>query len=179
MKRHLLSLVALSTLGGCGIYDSHLAHQAQVAMIGMTADDLQACAGVPDKTTKINDRTSIYDYKLAPGPTGSITATLPVVGGMTLGGSGPFCTASFRVIDGKVTDVHYSGDSDKTFGEDAVCVPIIRGCMRQPEASMRADAKETWHETTLWHEPAPPAQPPHDAPLTAPAAASSTTAKMP
>jgi len=180
MKRSFLSLsvAALTTLGGCGTYDSHVAHQAQVAMLGMTADDLQSCAGVPDKTTKINDRTSVYDYKLAPGTTGSLTATLPLVGGVTLGGAGPFCTASFRIIDGRVSDVHYSGDDDKTFGDDAICVPIIRGCMRQPEASMRQDEKATWHETSLWHEPPPPTQPPHDAPLTTPAS-SALAAKKP
>lgn len=173
MKRHLFSLIAVSMLGGCGVYDSHLSHQAQVAMLGMSAEDLQACAGVPDKTVKINDRTSIYDYKLGPGTVGSLTATLPVVGGVTFGGNGPFCTASFRVIDNKVTDVHYSGDNDKTFGDDGICAPIIRGCMRQPEATMRPDSDQTWHDTTMWHQPPPPPQVPHDAPLTAaPAAAS-------
>ena len=68
---------------------------------------------------------------------GGVSMSLPMLGGFTLGGSGSYCTALFRLTDGRVTGVRYTGDNDDAFGREGVCAPIVRGCLRhggEPDA---------------------------------------------
>ena len=67
--RHPLILSSLLALASCGYEAADTAHQAQINMVGMTSADLQSCAGVPDKTSKIDARTQIFSYILSGGLT--------------------------------------------------------------------------------------------------------------
>jgi hypothetical protein len=146
-------------LGGCGYGASKAAHQAQISMIGMSEADLEACAGPPDKTIALNDAAHILNYVYKPNGTGGLTVDLPLnLGGVSLGGSGTYCTANFRVVAHQVTEVHYSGDNDKTIGSDGVCTPIIRGCLRQPEPTMRPVGGENQPHASAFGPPPVPAQ---------------------
>ena len=148
---------ALFALTGCGYADSRMAHQAQVNMTGMSLADLQSCAGVPDKASKIDDRTQILTYSYKSDTSGGIDVTLPLVGGgYTLGGSGSNCNATFRVVDNKVASLFYSGNNDRPNGEDGVCAPIVRGCMRRPQASMMPLTDETIGQTSAYRQPPAP-----------------------
>ena len=136
--RRSVTLALLPLLSGCGYDASKLAHQAQFSMIGMTEADLEACAGPPDKIVVLNERAHILNYDYKPGTTGGFNLDLPLnLGGISLGGSGTYCSTNFRVVDHRVTELHYSGDDDKAVGSDGVCAQIVRGCIRQPEGSMR------------------------------------------
>ncbi|MFC0408236.1 hypothetical protein [Roseomonas elaeocarpi] len=169
-------LATLLTLAGCGYSDSRMAHQAQINMEGMTAVDLQSCAGVPDKTKKIDDHTEIFTYNLKNDSSGGVEVTLPIVGGgYTIGGSGSQCAANFRMVDNKVAALFYSGNNDRTVGEDGICAPIIRGCMRRPQSSMIPLDDETRALSSGFHQP--PAPPPP--PVTAAPVLSDTTVRMP
>jgi hypothetical protein len=56
---------------------------------------------------------------------------VPVVGGVAkIAGSGSYCQAIIRVVDGKVAAVNYTGDNDDFVGKEGVCAPIVRGCLR-------------------------------------------------
>lgn len=124
-------------LGGCGYGASKMAHQAQISMIGMSEADLQACAGPADKTIALNDKAHILNYVYKPSATGGFTLDLPLsLGGVSLGGSGTYCSMNVRIVDHKVTELHYTGDDDKSIGNDGVCTAMVRGCMRQPEPTM-------------------------------------------
>ncbi|WP_350337578.1 hypothetical protein [Formicincola oecophyllae] len=129
-------------LAGCGYFDSRDAHRAQFEFIGMTGFDLQACAGIPGKTAKLNDTTQIWQY--------AITRTLPTPQGSTfipigdivsiyqsfMGGAGNNCTMIVRLDHDRVSEVHYAGNDDEYLGSDGICSMIVRGCLRQAEATM-------------------------------------------
>ncbi|MBE9603425.1 hypothetical protein IAI18_00985 [Acetobacteraceae bacterium H6797] len=154
--------VALFALTGCGYSDSRLAHQAQINMEGMSLVELQSCAGVPDKVSRIDEHTQILTYNYKSDASGGIDVSLPIVGGgYTLGGSGSNCNATFRVQDGRVASLFYSGNNDAPNGEDAVCAPIVRGCMRRPQPSMIPLNDETRGRSSAYYQPpAPVIQPP-------------------
>jgi hypothetical protein len=64
-----------------------------------------------------------------------------------------------RLVDNRVTELHYTGADDLDIGNDGVCDPVIRGCMRQPESSMQPVAGQDHSESSAYHSPAVPAQP--------------------
>lgn len=145
-------------LGGCGYGASRLSHEAQFSMIGMGVNDLEACAGPPDKTTRIG-AAEIFTYEYKPTATGGLTVTLPLeLGGVALGGSGTYCRADFRLVADRVTELHYTGDDDKTIGSDGVCAPLVRGCLRQFEPTM-TDPTHAWSRASAFGSPPVPPQP--------------------
>ena len=160
--RPRLALLLPLLLAGCGYSQSKMAHQAQYNMIGMTANDLEACAGPPDKTTRLNARTELLTYINKPSATGGLTVQLPLsLGGVSLGGSGTYCSASLRLVDGRVSELHYTGDDDMAVGTDGVCAALVRGCMRQTEPTMHpATGPSKTPTASAFHSPDVPAQPP-------------------
>ena len=135
--RALLALAMAVPLSACGYGASKLAHRAQLSMIGMSVNDLQACAGPPDKTTKLNPAAEIFTYEYKPAANGGLTIDLPLnLGGIAIGGSGTYCRADLRLVDHRVTELHYAGDDDDAVGSDGVCAALVRGCLRQPEPTM-------------------------------------------
>jgi hypothetical protein len=61
----------------------------------------------------------------------------PIRGGFGItGGGGGYCHATFRLKEGRVAEVRYSGETNATLAPDAYCAPIVSGCLNQPE---RAD----------------------------------------
>ena len=139
----LACLLSFIPLSGCGYYASRVAHKAQSSMIGVDENDMQACAGIPDKIKKIDDHTTIYEYQRSRNIETSANSTLiPVQSLQNIvntigGGDGKSCVADFRVVDGKVQDVYYSGDNDMLIGTDGVCATVVRGCVRRAVASGR------------------------------------------
>lgn len=148
-------------LSSCGYGASRMVHAAQISMVGMTANDLRACAGPPDKVTKLNASTDLYTYLYKPGSTGGFVVELPLnLGGLALGGTGTYCSANLRLVDSRVTEVHYTGNDDRSVGEDGLCAPLIRGCMREPEPSMREVGGASYDHASAFHAPPVPPQPP-------------------
>ena len=54
--------------------------------------------------------------------------SLPIVGGIGLSNGGN-CHATFRLDDGRVTNILYSGEKNASLAPDAYCAPIIRTCL--------------------------------------------------
>jgi hypothetical protein len=160
MRRTALMLATLS-LAGCGYGASRQVHEAQVSMIGMTSADLLACAGPPAKSTKINDSARVDTYTYTPPTSSGFTLNLPLsLGGVAIGGSGNSCIANFRLVNNRVTEVHYTGPDDPSLGNDGVCDPVIRGCMREPEASMQPVTGHNYDRSSAYSAPAVPRQSP-------------------
>jgi hypothetical protein len=159
MRRTALLLATLS-LASCGYGASRQAHEAQISMIGMTAADLTACAGPPAKTTKLNPSAEVDTYTYTPPAGSGFNLTLPLsLGGITVGGPGNSCITNVRLVDNRVTEIHYTGPDDLDLGDDGVCDPVIRGCMRQPEASMQPVTGKDYDESSAYTSPAVPPQP--------------------
>lgn len=162
--RIAVSIVALAGLSGCGYFDSRRAHNAQLTMIGMTSNDLQACAGFPESTKTLNDTTQIYLYTATLNqPTMSDSSFFPVqqavnVAHLALGGAGNSCKTIIRLDHDRVSEVHYAGDDDEIIGSDGICSIITRGCARQPEASMYKANRGLFGPISAFHSPPAPNQ---------------------
>jgi hypothetical protein len=101
------------------------------AVIGLDADTFQACAGIPTRTKRLDPRTEILSYELKNENVGGMEFSVPLVGGgFKIAGSGSYCHAIVRVVDGKVAELNYTGDNDDFVGKEGVCAPIVRGCLR-------------------------------------------------
>lgn len=169
MNCRFWNLLALSSLcaglSGCGYFDSRAAHKAQITMIGMTAYDLQSCAGLPTATKQLNETTQIFVYNGSqPQPSYGGSTLIPVGDIMTTvsqlgGGGGTTCTAVIRLDHDRVADVHYTGNNDELIGTDGICSIITRGCSRQPESTMnRATGSVLFGPVSAFHEPKGPNQ---------------------
>jgi hypothetical protein len=112
-------------LAGCAVQDSRIAHQAQTRLLGLSEVDLEACLGVPDQHQSFGNTDVLTYYATS---TSNVSYSLPVVGGLGFG-NGAYCHATFRVEQGRVTRVLYSGEKNATLAPDAYCAPISRTCL--------------------------------------------------
>ncbi len=153
MMRSFVCLCPIA-LSACGYWDSREAHRAQYEMVGMTSYDLQACAGVPNSSKKLNDTTEIWEYDISrPNVNSASTPSMSVFPiNMTevtniyqniFGKGGSACRMFVRVDHDRISEIHYAGDNDEFIGEDGICSMITRGCARQRESTMR-DAPGIW-----------------------------------
>jgi hypothetical protein len=130
----LLSLAVLSCLlTACALKDAQTAKTAQRTLIGWSELDLETCLGAPDQRSTLGD-TDILTYYGNSTSNRSFSVGLPFLGGFNLaGGGGGYCHATFRVKDGRLAEVRYSGETNATLAPDAYCAPIVRGCVQHPE----------------------------------------------
>jgi hypothetical protein len=125
--------LVLLLVGGCAM-DNDVALKGRHLILGMDAESLQTCAGIPTRTKQLGPRTELYSYEIKYENTGGAQVTLPIIGGgFKIGGSGSYCHALVRVVDGKVAGVNYTGDNDELIGREGACAPIFRGCLRAYE----------------------------------------------
>ncbi len=131
MTRSVLILLFAAFLVGACAAGYSVAAEGRRAVLGMNADSFQACAGIPTRTKRLDERTEILSYELKNENTGGVEVSVPVVGGgFKIGKSGSYCHAIVRVVDGKVAELNYTGDNDDVVGREGVCAPIVRGCLR-------------------------------------------------
>jgi len=126
----LRSAFVMVLVGGC-VSGYNVAMAGRRVVIGLDADSFQACAGIPTRTKRLDPRTEILSYELKNENVGGMEFNVPLVGGgFKIAGSGSYCHAIIRVVDGKVAEVNYTGDNDDFVGKEGVCAPIVRGCLR-------------------------------------------------
>lgn len=136
--RALLALPALLLIDGCSPAH-YIADRGREAVIGMDSTTLKSCAGIPTRTEQLDPRTTLYSYENKYERTGGAEVTFPIIGGgFSLGGSGSYCHALVRIIDGRVAGVTYTGDNDDMIGREGICAPIFRGCLREQEKARQA-----------------------------------------
>ena len=163
--RTLGALATTAALSGCGYFDSRNAHKAQFEMVGMTGYDLQACAGLPGSTKKLNDTTEIWQYDGTQStPTiSSDSGLIPAQSIISIyqsafGGGGTTCRMVLRLDHDRVSEVHYTGNDDEYIGTDGICSIITRGCARQRESTMHRVNAGPFGPVSAFHPPATPAQ---------------------
>jgi hypothetical protein len=110
---------------GCALQDSHIAAQARSRLLGMSEVDLEACLGAPDQHQSFGTTDVLTYYATS---TSSATYGIPLIGGVSFS-NGAYCHATFRVDNGLVTRVLYSGEKNATLAPDAYCAPIMRTCL--------------------------------------------------
>jgi len=140
MLRPSLALLGLGLLmiSGCSP-TYYVAERGREAILGMDADTLKSCAGLPTRTEQVDARSTLYSYENKYEKTGGAEITFPIIGGgFSLGGSGSYCHAIVRLVNGRVVAVNYTGDNDDMIGKEGICAPIFRGCLRAQERTRQA-----------------------------------------
>jgi hypothetical protein len=125
VARFCATLGACAMLAACAVQDSHIAHQAQSRLMGLSEVDLESCLGVPDEHQTFGTTDVLTYYATS---TSSTSYSIPLVGGIGMT-NGAYCHATFRVDNGHVTRVLYSGEKNATLAPDAYCAPISRTCL--------------------------------------------------
>lgn len=125
--RLLWLLAATGCAAGCAVEDSRIAQRGRTALLGMKEVDLEACLGSPDQHSSFGS-TDVLTYYA--NSTSSNGFSPPVIGGFSIN-NGAYCHATFRLDDGVVTHVIYSGEKNATLAPDAYCAPIIRSCLAE------------------------------------------------
>ena len=126
MPKPSLCSVLVLLVGACAS-DNDVAQKGRALILGMDARSLQTCAGIPTRTTQLDPQTELYSYEIKYENTGGAQVTLPLIGGgFKLGGSGSYCHALVRVVDGKVAGVNYTGDNDEFIGREGLCAHLPR-----------------------------------------------------
>jgi hypothetical protein len=125
MTTPVLPYVAVLLLCACAVTDSHIAHDAQSRLMGMSEVDLESCLGVPDQHSSFGSTDVLTYYATS---TSNDSYSIPIIGGMSFGNGG-YCHATFQLQDGHVTQILYSGEKNATGAPDAYCAPILRTCM--------------------------------------------------
>src|SRR5215472_8243111 len=97
-------------LAGCAFHDSHVAHTAQQKLVGWTELDLESCLGAPDHQSTFGDM-DILTYFGNSTSSKVFTLGMPFFGGLTIGGGG-YCHAIFRIKEGHLAQLRYSGETD-------------------------------------------------------------------
>lgn len=158
-------------LGACAVQDSRIAGRAQSRLLGLSEVDLESCLGAPDQHASFGATDVLTYYATS---SSSTSYALPVVGGLALSNGG-YCHATFRLDDGRVTRLLYSGEKNATLAPDAYCAPILRTCLAwldaHPEAASTGAATATRTGAA-----SPPARVPPGAPSGAPQPGTSTAA---
>jgi hypothetical protein len=81
MARILPVLLVMFLVCACGIPGHQVAKEGRRTIVGMSADTVQACAGIPTRTKRLDERTEIFSYEFRNENTGGVQVDLPVVGG--------------------------------------------------------------------------------------------------
>src|SRR5215467_6940825 len=99
MTRSVVVSLVMLLVGACATAGHQVAEEGRRTIVGMGADTVQSCAGIPTRTKRLDDRTEIYSYELKNENTGGVQLTVPVIGGgFKLGLSGSYCHAVMRLV---------------------------------------------------------------------------------
>ncbi|MBR0672073.1 hypothetical protein GXW76_12905 [Roseomonas soli] len=115
-------------LGACSARDSAVAEDGRERLVGLRADDLRLCAGVPNLTAQ-SAGGEFWTYDRTP-PAAGVSAPVPVIGGSLSVSAGSSCRVTFQLVDGKVTRIGYSAASDLPMSQNSACAPVVQGCLR-------------------------------------------------
>jgi hypothetical protein len=119
---------ALILLAGCTPAKLEL-RRNEGALIGLAADELRLCAGVPDRTQR-SEAGEFWTYDRSPPGTG-VSLPVPVVGGAANVSRATDCRVTFLLVEGRVARVAHNAQGG-SLASDSACAPVVRGGLREP-----------------------------------------------
>lgn len=128
MRLATLLLLLPLLLPACSARDSATAADGRERLVGLRADDLRLCAGVPNLTAQ-SAGGEFWTYDRTP-PAAGVSAPVPVIGGSLSVSAGSSCRVTFQLVEGKVTRIGYSAASDLPMSENSACAPVVQGCLQ-------------------------------------------------
>jgi hypothetical protein len=125
--RILLVLPLALVVASCSARDSAVAEDGRERLVGLRADDLRLCAGVPNLTAS-SPGGEFWTYDRTP-PASGVSAPVPVIGGSLSVAAGSTCRVTFQLVEGRVTRIGYSAESALPLSQNAACAPVVQGCL--------------------------------------------------
>lgn len=131
IPRPVLLAALLLPVMSCSARDSAVAEDGREKLVGLRADDLRLCAGVPNLTAT-SAGGEFWTYDRTP-PAAGVSAPVPVIGGSLSVSAGSSCRVTFQLVDGRVTRIGYAAESSMPLSQNAACAPVVQGCLRLVE----------------------------------------------
>jgi hypothetical protein len=112
---------------GCAYENTLIAAQAKTRLVGKSELELETCLGLPDKAAT-KGKTTLLSYNATSART--VNLSVPIVNGVGVSIVG-YCRATFRLENGRVAGVTYTGDGNPFEGRDSACGALMRACFSQ------------------------------------------------
>jgi hypothetical protein len=112
-------------LSGCAYENSLRAERAKTSLVGMSELELETCLGLPDKKATTG-KTTLLSYNTTSART--VNLSIPIINGIGLSTQG-WCRTTFRLENGRVAGVTYTGDNDPLEGPNSACGSLMRACL--------------------------------------------------
>lgn len=140
------SLVVTAILCGCAVQRAEKARNAKLAMIGMSKEDVLACAGPPAQKDA-EGATEVWSYQSGNGATSTFATASAYGQGQAFGSPGyafsngqahafgssfsqrRFCVVNIVVRNGVVSAVNYNGPTGGLLTRGEQCAYAIENCV--------------------------------------------------
>ena len=110
---------------GCAYENTVMAARAKKNLVGKSELELETCLGLPDKQATTG-KTTLLSYNAPSART--VNLSIPIVNGIGVSIAG-YCRATFRLENGRVTGLTYTGDGDPFEGRNSACGALMRACL--------------------------------------------------
>ena len=121
-----LALLWLLPLGGCEVGDYLTSQRAPKLLVGLSANDLRLCAGLPDRTASGTGDARFWSYERSV-TVGSGSVSLTQIG-VSLSGAEE-CRATFELARDRVTRVAFTRVAGSPAAPSAACAPLVQTCV--------------------------------------------------
>lgn len=130
MTRRPFALALVLLLTGCSAIT---VQEARDALLGTTAPDLLACAGVPDKVQKLSADELLIEYDRPADNAALFSLNVATMAGIAVGRQGA-CHFHARILrDGTVSGVSFSDTSFSFAGPQGDCQALVAECVNHPD----------------------------------------------
>jgi hypothetical protein len=103
-------------------------YEARHQLLGMTAINLEECAGIPVDAAQLDKHDLAIDYDYTSGDSAFSLKVLDEIS-LTIGPKG-LCHAVFTLHDGRVSHLHFVGTTGGLTGPLAACAPLVAECVK-------------------------------------------------
>lgn len=132
MQKALLPLIPLLLLSACASPLEQVAERARTEMLGMSADQLKACAGEPTATNRENG-IDLWSYFRETSRSAAVISQgigyTPTNRGETSYDYFRYCEATFTLQDGRVREVEFRGRTATGREIMEPCGAIVERCL--------------------------------------------------
>jgi hypothetical protein len=121
-------LAAGFALAACAIQRAQVADQARQTMIGLTKEQLLACAGPPANQAAVG-QTEVWSYNSGNGRSDVVVTGNQFIA--TANASQRFCTVNVAMTNGRVSGVNYTGPTGGLLTQGEQCAFAVQSCTHQ------------------------------------------------
>ena len=120
MMRLIVALALIHAVAACSSFGrADLANRAQTELVGLSTEQLLACAGAPDRRA-MSGETEVLTYGVRTQTQASKDHP----------GSTRFCEATFVIRDGRVSKVSYRGKTGGWLTSGEQCGYVVQNCVQ-------------------------------------------------